>query len=299
MVQRRNLWVAGGLLVAIAFLIPTMFLRAQEASVTTVASAEEEVVTQPTDEPLVRQAKLRRAWNVYREVGTTDIYAITKAKTKRAVKTLDFFTAFNANYHIHLVASGRLANFTTGEPITSIDGLNPEDFVKAPPRARLIKVKGKPAVYLITPNGRRRVIIAEGVFHRFGWEFRDVEEVSESELNSYLEDTSVTDSTVFEEEINVQSTEQRLQREQLNKRLQLKGRTVVRARLVKAIGDPNIYVIDGQGRKHRIASEAAARRRGLDLKVTTEVTTEELAAFPDGPEITETSASVNLNEVVQ
>ena len=163
---------------------------------------------------------------------------------------------------------------------------------------RLVKVKGKPAVYLITPDGKRRLVIVAGVFHRFGWEFRDVVEVSDSDLNAMPEDSAVIDSTVFEEEVNVDTTRKRLQREQLEKRLELKGKKVLRVRLVKAIGDPNIYIIDGKGRKHRIASEAAARKRNINLREITEVTEEELEAFPETEEITETTLSVNLNETV-
>ena len=98
--------------------------------------------------------------------------------------------------------------------------------------------------------------------------------------------------------MKVDSTQKRLQREQLEKRLELKGKKVLRLRLVKAIGDPNIYIIDAKGRKHRIASEAAARKRNLNLRETTEVTEEELEAFPEAAEITETTLPVNLNETI-
>jgi len=268
------------------------------AAATSTSSGEEDVVASPTDQPLVRQAKLKRAWVVYREMDSKEIYAITKDKKKRLIQTLDFFTAFNANYHVKVVKPGRLASFTTGDPITTVTGLNPDDFLKAGWGWRLVKVKGKPAVYLITPDGKRRLIIAEGVFHRFGWEFRDVEEVPESEASALPEDSAVTDNTVFEEEVKVDSTQKRLQREQLEKRLELKGKKVLRLRLVKAIGDPNIYIIDAKGRKHRIASEAAARKRNLNLRETTEVTEEELEAFPEAAEITETTLPVNLNETI-
>lgn len=292
--------LAGGAAIIAAMLLavvlPATILRAETETAT--PSGEEDVVASPTDQPLARQAKLKRAWVVYREMDSKDIYAITKDKKKRLIQTLDFFTAFNANYHIKVVKPGRLANFTTGDPITTITGLNPDDFMKAGWGWRLVKVKGKPAVYLITPDGKRRLVIAAGVFHRFGWEFRDVEEVPESEVNALPEDSAVTDNTVFEEEVNVGTTRKRLQREQLEKRLELKGKKVLRVRLVKAIGDPNIYIIDAKGRKHRIASEAAARKRNLNLREVTEVTEEELEAFPNAEEITETQLPVNLNESV-
>ena len=292
--------VGGATALAAIFLsviLPATLLMAEEADISG-SSSEEAVITMPVDSPLVRQAKLKRAWVVYREVDAKEIYAITKDKTKRQIQTLDFFTAFNANYHIKLVKKGGLDSFPTGEPITSITGLNPEDFKKAGWGWRLVKVKGKPAVYLITPDGKRRLIIAEGVFHRFGWEFRDVEEIVETELNTMSEESAVNDNTVFEEEVSVGSTGKRLQRESLDERLKLRGKKALRDRMVKAIGDPNVYVIDGKGRKHRVASEAAARLRKLNLRDLTEVTKEEIDSFPSGEEITETILPVNLNEEV-
>lgn len=282
----------GLVLVALALSLPA-YLRAQ-----TTASAEESVVVSSTDDALTRQAKLKRAWVVYREIGSPTLYALTKTKQKRAIQTLEFFSAFNANYHVRVVAQGRLANFTTGEPITSTQGLNPDDFIKAAWRWRLVKVANKPAVYLITPDGKRRVVVAQGVFHRFGWEFRDVETISETELNSYTEDSAISDDTMFEEEVNVDTTHKRLTREGLMKRLSLKGKNVVRQRLVKAIGDTNVYLIMPDGTRRRLASEAAANRLRLNLKDVTEVTSEELNAIPEASVITETTTVTNLNQTV-
>lgn len=297
----HRLVLVGGITTIVALLLasvlPATILRAEETA-TPTSGGEEDVVTLPTDQPFARQAKLKRAWVVYREMDSKEIYAITKDKKRRLIQTLDFFTAFNANYHIKVVKPGRLANFTTGDPITTATGLNPADFIKAGWKWRLVKARGKPAVYIVTPDGRRRLVIAEGVFHRFGWEFRDVEELSETEVNAMPEDSSVVDGTVFEEEVTVDTTHKRLQRQELEQRLKLKGKKVLRLRLVKAIGDPNIYIIDGKGVKHRIASEAAARKRNLNLRETTEVTEEELEALPAGAEITETTLPVNLNETV-
>src|SRR3989338_11066657 len=125
----------------LAVILPATILRAEEAA-TSTSSGEEDVVPSPTDQPLVRQAKLKRAWVVYREMDSKEIYAITKDKKKRLIQTLDFFTAFNANYHVKVVKPGRLASFTTGDPITTITGLNPNDFMKAGLGWRLVKVKG-------------------------------------------------------------------------------------------------------------------------------------------------------------
>lgn len=289
---------------AIALLIGMLalpsVLTAQTSTTTdTSSSTEESVTTSPDDEPLERQAKLKRAWHVYREVGTTDIYAITKEKTKRAVQVLGFFTAFNANYHVKLVKPGSLARFTTGDPITTTTGLDPANFIKAPFRHRLVKTADDPAVYLENPDGTRRPIVNESVFHRFGWEFRDVEEVSEAELGSLPEQEAVTDSTVFTEEVEVDATHDRLEADRLKDRLTLKGKHTVRNRLVKAIGDPDVYVIDAQGVKHHLRDEAAARRYNINLKDTTEVTEEELDSLPTGTDITETATTVNLNETVE
>ena len=70
-----------------------------------------------------------------------------------------------------------LDEFTAGDPITSITGLNPDDFRKAPARCRLVKTAESAAVHLVCGK-ERRTIIREGVFHQFGWEFRDVETVA-------------------------------------------------------------------------------------------------------------------------
>lgn len=287
--------VATLIVLTVVTLAPALSLRAKADSANT---SEEQVVAEPTDQPLERQAKLRRSWIVYREMGSKDIYALTKDQKKRAIKTLDFFTAFNANYHIKLVKAGRLSEFAVGDPITTVEGLNPADFIKAPGRHRLVKVSGNPAVYLVTPEGKRRVVIAAGVFHRFGWEFRDVEVISETELGSLPEAEAVTDNTVFNEEVEVDTTHQRQERDRLQERLSLRGRTLIRHRLVKALDNPNVYVIDGQGRKHLITSERAANIHRMNLHDITEVTQEELDAFPDSTTIGEAASPVNLDQQV-
>ncbi|MEW6610954.1 MAG: hypothetical protein AB1352_05035 [Patescibacteria group bacterium] len=301
--SRRAVTIGASLIGALVviFITPIILLQAQSTSSTSLV--EEDVIIQDGDQPLERQAKLRRTWVVYREVDSPSIYAITRKQSdgkhhKREIQTLAFFTKFHANYLIKLVAKGRLDAFPTDGPITSVDNLNPADFVKAPWRYRLVKAAHSTAVYLVTPDGRRRVIIAEGVFHRFGWEFRDVETISETELMSIPEDTAVTDATVFSEDVNIDTTQKRLTTEQIIKRLNLQRKLTVRQRLIKAIGSPDIYIIDAKGVKHRIVSEVAALKNRLNLKATTEVTQEELAAIPLGHEITESAASINLNATV-
>lgn len=302
--SQRILTIGASLLGAsvVIFVSSIISLKAQ-ADLTASTSAEEEVIISDTDQPLDRQAKLRRTWAVYREVDSPSIYAITRKQSdgkhhKKEIQTLAFFTKYNANYLIKLVAKGRLENFPTDAPITSVDALNPADFVKAPWRYRLVKAANNKAVYLVTPDGKRRVVIAEGVFHRFGWEFRDVETVAETELAALPEDAAVTDSTVFSEEVDIDTTQKRLTAEQITKRLNLQRKLTVRQRLIKAIGSPDIYIIDAKGLRHKIASEAAALRHRLNLKTTTEVTQEELAAIPEGSAITETASSVNLDATV-
>ncbi len=297
MLNLRQSILLGGLAAAVVLLVVTLIPPSALWAESTTSS-EEEVVISSNDQPLERQAKLRRAWIVYREVNSDTIYALTKTKTKRAIQTLAFFTAFDANYHIKLVKEGRLDNFTLGEPITTIEGLNPDDFIKAPGRYRLVKVAGKTAVYLVTPNGKKRVIIAAGVFHRFGWQFRDVETIPQTELDAMTTDTTITDSTVFEEEVVVDTTYKRQERERLNERLRLLNKTQIRHRLVKAIDNPNVYIIDGQGRKHLITSEKAMNKHRMNMHDITEVTQEELNAFPDAASITESIIAVNLDEQV-
>ncbi|MBU0540450.1 hypothetical protein KKC31_02195 [Patescibacteria group bacterium] len=263
----------------------------------TAVSADEDVVVSSSDEPLERQAKLKRAWVVYREKDDSHIYAITKDKQKREIQTLSFFTAFNANYHVLVVAPGRLSSFTAGDPITSTDGLKAEDFHKAPFRCRLVKVAGNSAVYLVC-FGKKRLVIREGVFHRFGWEFRDVETVTQAELDAMATETDVDETTVFEEEIAVEKSAQRQLRNQLKERLNLRGKAKVRDRLVKAIGRPEVYVITPDGKRHHIKDLTAVRKHNLNLKDVTEVTIDELEAYEEGSEISSTSSATILNQNV-
>lgn len=301
--SKRTLTIGASLIGALVVIFVTSIISLKAQTDSVASSVEEEVIISEADQPLDRQAKLRRTWAVYREVDSPSIYAITRKQSdgkhhKKEIQTLAFFTKYNANYLIKLVAKGRLEAFPTDAPITSVEGHNPADFVKAPWRYRLVKAANSKAVYLVTPDGRRRVIIAEGVFHRFSWEFRDVETVPETELVAMPEDQAVTDSTVFTEEVNIDTTQKRLTAEQITKRLNLQRKLTVRQRLIKAIGSPDIYIIDAKGIKHKIASEVAAARNRLNLKTTTEVTQEELAAIPEGPAITETATPVNLDATV-
>jgi hypothetical protein len=268
------------------------------ATVSVSADAEGDVVVSDNDTPLVRYAKLRRSWVVYREINSTEIYAVTKDNTKREIQTLDFFTAFNANYHVKLVREGRLDELATGDPIVTADGLDPADFMKVPWRCRLVKTADNPAVYLVC-GGKKRVIIREGVFHRFGWEFRDVETVEQSELDAIAEDAVLDESSVFQEDVEIQTTENRLLRERMTERLNLQGKTRTNQRLVKAEGDPSIYLITPDGTKMHVRDMNAVSAHNLNLQNVTEVTQDELAAFTSAGEVAAETPAAVLNAVAE
>ncbi|MBD3251109.1 hypothetical protein GF380_01405 [Candidatus Uhrbacteria bacterium] len=242
--------------------------------------AEDDVILEEGDTPLERYAKLRRTWVVYREVDSAQIYAITHDKTKRAIQTLDFFTQYNANYRIQLVKVGRLAEIQDGEPLTTMDGFNPEDYRKRPWRCRLVKASTDPAVYLVCGN-KKRVIVREGVFHRYGWEFRDVETVDQTELDAYDTGAELNEETVFTQDVEVETTENRKLRERIMERLRLRGKTLIRNRLIKSVDDPKVYFITRNGELRHIEDETVVYRFGLDLGDVTEVSADELEAFEE------------------
>jgi hypothetical protein len=299
-VRRWSVPVAAfALFLAVGALLPAV-AQVTTTSASATDSAESDVIIEATDAPLMRQAKLGRYWTVFRELGSDHIYVIRRgadgaAATKHEIQTLGFFAAFDANFLVKLVGAGRLANIAEGTPITDAAGLDPKDYLKTLGRFRLVKSPNSSTVWLVTPAGVRRAITAAGVFHRFGWEFRDVETVSDSEVAGLAEGEAVTDETVFEEEVQVETTSKRNAAERLKERLSLKGKTRVRQRLLKVFGDPKVYLLDGQGRLRHIASERVANRLGLDLKDLTEVTPEEAAAIGYGDEIGEATSANSLN----
>lgn len=276
--------------IAISIAIAPLLVGAQSTN-----SAKEDVVAKNTDSPLTRQAKLKRTWTVYREMGSEQIWAIATAGTKHEVQTLAFFSAFDANYLVKVVKEGRLANIPTGDPITSTDTLKPEDFRKAPFACRLMKTASNPAVYLAC-HGTRRPVIREGVFHQFGWEFRDVETVSSAELDAYSEESAITEDTVFDEDIEVETTENRELTEQVKTRLELRGKSMTRDRLIKSPGDTRVFLLDKDGKRRHIKDMEAVRRHGLNLRDVTEISQDELEAIPEGSEVTE---NTNQNEIAQ
>lgn len=293
--------------IAVSIAIAPMLVGAQGSD---GASGKEDVVAQSSDTPLQRQAKMHRTWTVYREAGSDQIWALQFAASatnaedgtvadrvrnfvKREVQTLDFFTAFDANYLVKVVKDGRLDDIPTGDPITSADGLDPADFRKAPFACRLVKSETASAVYLVC-HGKRRVVLREGVFHQFGWEFRDVETVSDTELASYAEEDAVVEETVFEEDIEVETTENRELTEQVKKRLELRGKNMTRDRLIKSQKDNRVFLLDKEGVRRHIKDMNAVRRHGLNLKDVTEISEDELEAIPEGSAVTETTSQSEI-----
>jgi hypothetical protein len=275
---------------------------------TGTTSAKEDVVTNSTDTALQRQAKLERTWTVYRKADSTQLWAIspvgavtngstsgTMSFQKREIKTLEFFSAFDANYLVKLASGEWLDTIPEGAPITTIEGLKFTDFVKRPFPCRLFRTSDKPTVWLACHNFRRAVI-REGVFHQFGWEFRDVEIVSDSEVAMYTEETPVTEETVFDEEVGVETTENRMLTEQVEKRLELRGKTMNRDRLIKSPGDPRIFILDHDGERRYVKDMDAVRRHGLDLKGVTEISQDELEAITEGEPVTETTNHAELTQ---
>ena len=270
-------------------LVPSTLLAQTDVSVTsadTGSSAEEDVVASPDDAPLERYAKFRRSWVVYREASSTQIYAITSDHMKREIQTLEFFTAFDANYLIKIVRPGRLEDLETGDPITSVEGLDPADFFKRPWRCRLVKTESDSAVYVVCGT-KKRVIVREGVFHRYGWEFRDVEIVTEEELDALEDGDELNEETVFEEDVEIDSTEKRHLRERLQERMDLQGKDNIRERLVKTADSPDIYMVMPDGTRRHVQSMEALRLHRMYATDVSEVTDDEIEAFDEGEPIEE------------
>ena len=261
-------------------------------------SSEEDIIAKSDDSSLERSAKLRRAWNVYREIGGDAIYAIGVSSTKHQIMTLDFFTAFDSNYKVKIVPEGALDEYETGNPITDASVIDPEEFQKSPRRCRLVRSEEDPAVYLVCGD-KKRVIIREGAFHQNGWEFRDVEVVPEEQIDELEDGEAVTEVTVFDEDVEVDTTEMRETRERLSKRMSLQGKDQVRDRLVKGIGDSDVYLITADGQRRHVKDEETANRLGLDLRKVTEVPLSEVEAFEEGDEVDEDTPEEVVEETVE
>lgn len=260
--------------------------------------SEEDLVVSSDDTPLVRLAKLRRSWHVYREMDSDVIYAIGSDRTKHQINTLDFFTAFDANYKVKLVPEGALDAYETGNPITDASIIRAEDYLKAPMRCRLVRSGEDPAVYLAC-GAEKRVILRESAFHQNGWEFRDVEVVPQEQVDELTDGEAVTEGTVFDEEVEVDTTVMRETRERLSKRMSLQGKTQVRDRLVKATGDNKVYLVTPDGMRRHVENEEVANRLGLNLRGIIEIPPSELEAFEEAGAVTADTAESVLNEEVE
>lgn len=313
----RFTWLGLSLVLAGVVVIP-MLLKAENVAsslsttsdtVATVNNAQEEVTLSDSDTPLIRKVKLSRNWHLYND-GTT-VWALYKGSnpcgnatssscgvsvlTKRAVQTMNFFTAFKANFRILRVAPERLTKFTTGEPITSVDGLTPEMFVKRPYLTyRLVKAVGKAAVYLF--DGQKlKPIIHEKVFNNFGWNFSDVETLSATELSAYPVVESVTAETVFNDDVVAETSQLRENWDEVKARLQSANRLQkVKDAVIKAVNSNDYYLLTANG-KRKINSNQVASKLKIDLSKAVEVMPEELVAIPTQAVVTEATPVAEVN----
>ena len=258
---------------------------------------DENVVVSSDDTAAIRAAKLARYWSVYREVGSNSIFAITTSGTKREIQTLTFFTGISANFGIKLMPKGSLDQFTTADPITSTEGLDPSQFRKAPQPCRLIKTANMPAVYLAC-LGVKRVILNERAFHQFGWNFNQVKTVASTELNSMKAGDNVDESTVFDQGVTIDtsgiaasgstgsqppkpSTVNPQSTAKVNGITSTKG-----AKIVKLQGGTKIFILTADGKKHLLTNMDVVRALKLNLSKVQIMTQDQLNAYPDGTPIT-------------
>jgi hypothetical protein len=144
-------------------------------------------------------------WTVFREKDATQIWAVTTSSTKREVQTLAFFSGQSFSFEIRLVENGRLDAFAIAAPITSTDGLNPAEFRRLPPPpCRLLKAPEHAAVYLVCEQ-MRRPILHEQAFHKFGWDFKDVQTVPSTELEGLPTEAAVDEQTVLDEDVSIEA----------------------------------------------------------------------------------------------
>lgn len=259
---------------------------------------DENVVVSSDDSAAVRAAKLARYWSLYREIGSNSIFAITTSGTKREIQTLTFFTGVDANFGIKLVAKGTLDQFTTVDPITSIEGLDPSQFRKAPQPCRLIKTTDHPAVYLAC-LGMKRLIINEKAFHQFNWDFKHVQTVASTELNTLKAGDNVTDATVFDQGVTIDTSGVKQEKEtpkpsttkpttmQPQSTAKVNGITSTKgARIVKLQSGSKIYILTADGQKHLLTNMDVVRALKLNLDNVQTMTQDQLNVYPDGTPIT-------------
>jgi hypothetical protein len=300
--------------------VPYYFIRAEEsatvaADTTASVQAQENVVVSPTDKPLERKQKLERNWVLYNDgttvwalyKGTSAITCVTTpcpataehSITKRAIQTMSFFTAFKANFRIVLVGADRLSRITTGDPITSVDGLTADMFIKRPYNAyRLVKAQGSPAVYL-DDGSQLKPVVSEKVFKNLGLDFKDVETVAASWLSQKPVTSAVTADTVFSEDVAVQSTAIRKTLDDVKSRLGPDMLKKIKDAAIK-VGERYFLMTKNGKRPIPPAQEhQVSERLNLDLSKAVEVTAEEAAAIPTVAEVTPATPVAEVNTSAQ
>lgn len=246
---------------------------------------QEDVVVSSTDTPAVRLRKLARYWAVYREIGSQSMYAITVSGTKREIKTWDFFTKIESNFGMRLMPKGSLDQFTTGDAITSVDGLDFKSFRKLAEPCRLIKTADKPAVYLAC-LGIKRAIKNEQAFKQFGWDFKQVQSVRQGDVDQLKEGEFISESTVFDQGVTIeQPTIQQQpimgQQQQRPKQSSPPAGTV-KYDVVKTQGDSKLFVLSADGKLHQIPNLETLRALRIDTSNPRVLTADQLKQYAQG-----------------
>lgn len=288
-----------------------------DSSAASAVVAQEAVEVKPDDSPLERKAKLDRNWVLYNDgaavwalyKGTSQIVCVTTpcptnvevTIQKRQVQTMSFFTAFKANFRIITVNADRLAKFTTGDPITSTDGLTADMFIKRPYLAyRLVKAANSAAVYL-DDGSKLRPIIHEKVFKNLGLDFKDVETVAASVIGSMQQGSAVTADTVFTEPVEVQTTAARKAVAEVKSRLGDDMLKRVKDAVIKA--GQQYFLLTKEGKRPIPAAPASreqvSQKLRLDLSKAVEVTAEEAAVIPTVAEVTAATPAADLSVSAQ
>lgn len=246
---------------------------------------EDDIVVSSTDSPAVRLRKLARYWAVYREIGSQSMYAITVSGTKREIKTLDFFNKIESNFGMRLMPKGSLDQFTTGDAITSVDGLDLKSFRKLAEPCRLIKTADKPVVYLAC-LGIKRAIKNEQAFKQFGWDFKQVQSVKQGDVDQMKDGESVSESTVFDQGVTIeQPTNQ--QQQPMNQKPEIRKPSTpvagtVKYDLVRLQGDAKLFVLGADGKLHRILNLEALRALRIDTSKIRVLTADQMKQYSEG-----------------
>ena len=325
MFTRFHMWLLA-LVAAVGIATIPALLRAEDSDTVSnipissdkiSSQAQENVVISPTDKPLERKEKLARHWVLYND--GTAVWALYAPRLidcggivvgtpqtcppqviqKRAVQTMSFFTAFKANFQVKLVNPERLARFTTGAPITSMDGLTPGMFIKRPYLAyRLVKAANSAAVYL-DDGAKLRPIVHEKVFKNLGLDFKDVETVAATEISNKPIEAAVMADTVLDESVEVKTTAARKTVEEVKSRLGTDMLKKVRDAVVKAGQQYFLMTKNGKRPIPPAQENQLSQKLHLDLSKSVEVTAEEAAAIPTVAEVTTATTQAEVNTSAQ